>query len=213
MLISTDPVPDSQTLYGQSRCAKRDSASCRATATLQYCVCAISSITPLAADTDLSLERKAMTPKVSHRLVRCEASCNGHDSMLIRRLYQRKSFSRLSFRPRRKTSRDSDTAGSRTHRNSATDEDAEVLTLQSSRSSISGRSSITSGKGSFYRLRPLERAGSSTRTFYHFIGSQAEGLDAVSSSAGHTPFLNGTPSRTPISTPKETPGVELEEMP
>lgn len=154
-----------------------------------------------------------MSPKVSHRIVRCEASCNDHDCMLTSCLYQRKSLSRLSLRPKRKTSRDSDTAGSRTHRDSATDEDAEVLTLQSSRSSISGRSSITSGKGNFYRLRPLDRAGSSTRTFYHFIGSQAEGLDVASSSAGHTPFLNGTPSRTPISTPKETPGVELEEMP
>jgi hypothetical protein len=53
---------------------------------------------------------------------------------------------------------------------------------------ISGRSSVASGRSFFYRLKPLERAGSSTRSFYHFMGSQEE-VDAESSSAGHTPFL------------------------
>lgn len=134
---------------------------------------------------------------------------------------QLKSLSRLSLKSKRKASKRFATAGSRTHRDSATDEDEEVLTLQSSRSSTSGRSSITSDRGRFYKLRPLERAGSSTRTVYHApvfdsqVGledSQVD-LEDLNSSAGHTPFA-ATPSRMSISmtTPKETPVVELEEM-
>ena len=136
-------------------------------------------------------------------------------------MLQLKSLSRLSLKPKRKASKRSATAGSRTRRDSATDEDEEVLTRQSSRSSISGRSSITSDRGRFYKLRPLERAGSSTRTVYHApvfdsqVGledSQVD-LEDLYSSAGHTPFA-ATPSRMSISTatPKETPVVELEEM-
>ncbi|GAB7332181.1 hypothetical protein MBLNU13_g04044t3 [Cladosporium sp. NU13] len=134
---------------------------------------------------------------------------------------QLKSLSRLSLKPKRKASKRSATAGSRTRHDIATDEDEEVLTRQSSRSSISGRSSITSDRGRFYKLRPLERAGSSTRTVYHapVFDSQAEledsqvDLEDLNSSAGHTPFA-ATPSRMSISmsTPKETPAVELEEM-
>ena len=134
---------------------------------------------------------------------------------------QLKSLSRLSLKSKRKASKRSATAGSRTRRDSATDEDEEVLTRQSSRSSISGRSSITSDRGRFYKLRPLERAGSSTRTVYHAavfdsqVGledSQVD-LEDLYSSAGHTPFA-ATPSRMSISmaTPKETPAVELEGM-
>ena len=136
-------------------------------------------------------------------------------------MLQLKSLSRLSLKPKRKASKRSATAGSRTRRDSATDEDEEVLTRQSSRSSISGRSSITSDRGRFYKLRPLERAGSSTRTVYHApvfdsqVGledSQVD-LEDLNSSAGHTPFA-ATPSRMSISmsTPKETPAVELEGM-
>jgi hypothetical protein len=128
--------------------------------------------------------------------------------MLIQ-LYQLRSISRLSLRPKRKSSRDSTTAGSRTRRDSATNEDEGTLTRQSSRSSISGRSSVASGRSFFYRLKPLERAGSSTRSFYHFMGSQEE-VDAESSSAGHTPFL--PKSLSAGNTPMATPGVELEEM-
>lgn len=136
---------------------------------------------------------------------------------------QLKSLSRLSLKPKRKASKRSATAGSRTRRDSATDdEDEEALTRQSSRSSISGRSSITSDRGRFYKLRPLERAGSSTRTVYHApvfgsqVGSQNDSqvdLEDLYSSAGHTPFA-ATPSRMSISvtTPKETPAVELEGM-
>ena len=136
-------------------------------------------------------------------------------------MLQLKSLSRLSLKPKRKASKRSATAGSRTRRDSATDEDEEVLTRQSSRSSISGRSSITSDRGRFYKLRPLERAGSSTRTVYHapvfdsqveLVDSEAD-LEDLNSSAGHTPFA-ATPSRMSISmsTPKETPAVELEGM-
>ena len=113
------------------------------------------------------------------------------------------------------------TAGSRTRRDSATDDEEEVLTRQSSRSSTSGRSSITSDRGRFYKLRPLERAGSSTRTVYHapVFGSEVGledsqiDLEDLYSSAGHTPFA-ATPSRMSISlaTPKETPATELEGM-
>ena len=134
---------------------------------------------------------------------------------------QLKSLSRLSLKPKRTASKRSATAGSRTRRDSATDEDGEVLTRESSRSSISGRSSITSDRGRFYKLRPLERAGSSTRTVYHApVFSSQEGLEDsqvdledLYSSAGHTPFA-ATPSRMSISmvTPKETPAVELEGM-
>ena len=80
---------------------------------------------------------------------------------------QLKSLSRLSLKPKRRASKRSATVGSRTRRDSATDDEDKVLTRQSSRSSISGRSSITSDRGRFYKLRPLERAGSSTRTVYH----------------------------------------------
>lgn len=138
---------------------------------------------------------------------------------------QLKSLSRLSLRPRRKASKRFATAGSRTRRDSATDDEEEVLTRQSSRSSISGRSSITSDRGRFYKLRPLERAGSSTRTVYHapVFGSEVgledsqnysqNDLEDIYSSAGHTPFA-ATPSRMSISlaTPKETPAVETEGM-
>ena len=134
---------------------------------------------------------------------------------------QLKSLSRLSLKPKRTASKRSATAGSRTRRDSATDEDGEVLTRESSRSSISGRSSITSDRGRFYKLRPLERAGSSTRTVYHApVFSSQEGsedsqvdLGDLYSSAGHNPFA-ATPSRMSISmaTPKETPAVELEGM-
>jgi hypothetical protein len=135
---------------------------------------------------------------------------------------QLKSLSRLSLKPKRRASKRSATAGSRTRRDSATDDDdEEVLTRQSSRSSISGRSSITSDRGRFYKLRPLERAGSSTRSVYHapVFGSQVGSEDSqvdledLYSSAGHTPFA-ATPSRMSMSmtTPKETPAVELEGM-
>ena len=120
---------------------------------------------------------------------------------------QLKSLSRLSLKPKRRASKRSATAGSRTRRDSATDDDdEEALTRQSSRSSISGRSSITSDRGRFYKLRPLERAGSSTRTVYHApvfdsqVGledSQVD-LEDLNSSAGHTPFA-ATPSRMSIS--------------
>lgn len=134
---------------------------------------------------------------------------------------QLKSLSRLLLKPKRKASKRFATTGSRTRRDSATDEDGEVLTRESSRSSISGRSSITSDRGRFYKLRPLERAGSSTRTVYHTpVFSSQEGLEDsqvdledLYSSAGHTPFA-ATPSRMSISmaTPKETPAAELEGM-
>lgn len=134
---------------------------------------------------------------------------------------QLKSLSRLSLRARRKAWKHFATAGSRTRRDSATDDEEEVLTRQSSRSSIPGRLSITSDRGRFYKLRPLERAGSSTRTVYRapVFGSEVGledsqiDLEDLYSSAGHTPFA-ATPSRMSISlaTPKETPAVELEGM-
>lgn len=134
---------------------------------------------------------------------------------------QLRSLSRLSLKLKLKASKRTDTAGSRTPRDSATDEDEEVLTLQSSRSTISGRSSITSDRGRFYKLRPLERAGSSTRSVYHgpIFDSQVEpedsqaDLEDLYSSAGHTPFA-ATPSRMSISTAtsKDTPAMELKAM-
>jgi hypothetical protein len=135
-------------------------------------------------------------------------------------LRQLKSLSRLSLKSKRKASKHFGTAGSRTRRDSATDEeDEEVLTRQSSCSSTSGRSSITSDRGRFYKLRPLERAGSSTRSVYHVPVSSSQvdledsqvDLEDLNSSAGHTPFA-ATPSRMSIATPKETPAVELEGM-
>jgi hypothetical protein len=134
-------------------------------------------------------------------------------------LYQLKSLSRLSLKSKWKASKHFATAGSHTRRDSATDKDEEVLTLRSSRSSTSRRSSITSDRGRFYKLRPLERAGSSTRSVYHVpvSGSQVdledsqEALEDLHSSAGHTPYA-ATPSRMSIATPKETPAVELEGM-
>jgi len=138
---------------------------------------------------------------------------------MLRLPYQLKSLSRLSLKPKRKPSKHYATAGSLTRRDSATDEDEEVLTPQSSRSSISGRSSTTSDRGRFYKLKPLERAGSSTRSVYHVpvFGSQVDledsqvDLEDLNSSAGHTPFA-ATPSQMSIATPKETPAVELEAM-
>lgn len=133
---------------------------------------------------------------------------------------QLRRLSRLSLKLKPKASERFDTAGSRTPRDSATDEVEEVLTRQSSRSSISGRSSITSDRARFYKLRPLERAGSSTRTIYHApVFAQAESEDSqvdledLYSTAGHTPFA-ATPTQMSISTvtPKDTPAMELEGM-
>ena len=134
---------------------------------------------------------------------------------------QLRRLSRLSLKLKPKASERFDTAGSRTPRDSATDEVEEVLTRQSSRSSISGRSSITSDRARFYKLRPLERAGSSTRSVYHgpVFDSQVEpedsqvDLEDLYSTAGHTPFA-ATPTQMSISTvtPKDTPAMELEGM-
>jgi len=133
---------------------------------------------------------------------------------------QLRRLSRLSLKLKPKASKRFDTAGSRTPRDSATDEVEEVLTRQSSRSSISGRSSITSDRARFYKLRPLEQAGSSTRTIYHApVFAQAESEDSqvdledLYSTAGHTPFA-ATPTQMSISTvtPKDTPAMELEGM-
>lgn len=130
---------------------------------------------------------------------------------MLKLLHQLKKLSRLSLRPKHKTSKDSVTDGSHTHRDFAIDESAEALTRQSSLSSTSGLSSTTSGRGNFYRLKAPERAGSSTRSFYHYIDSQAE-LEDLNSTAGHTPFTASTPARTPTPTPKATPAVEMEGM-
>jgi hypothetical protein len=53
--------------------------------------------------------------------------------------------------------------------------------------------------------------GSSTRSFFHFTGHRSQ-ESFEGSSAGHTPFMNGTPSRTPLMTPVVTPRVEIEGM-
>ena len=50
--------------------------------------------------------------------------------------------------------------------------------------------------------------GSSTRSFFHFTGRRSQ-QSFENSSAGHTPFVNGTPSRTPLMTPAVTPRVEI----
>jgi hypothetical protein len=103
------------------------------------------------------------------------------------------------------------TAGSRTHPKSATGGSAEDLTRRSSHSSISGQSSFINDTGEFYGNVAAERMGSSTRSFFHFTGRRSQ-ESFEGSSAGHTPFVNGTPSRTPLMTPVVTPRVEVEGM-
>jgi hypothetical protein len=76
---------------------------------------------------------------------------------------------------------------------------------------MSAPSSCTHDTGEFYGNRAAERMGSSTRSFFHFTGHRSlESFEG--SSAGHTPFVNGTPSRTPLLTPVVTPRVEVEGM-
>lgn len=139
-----------------------------------------------------------------------ERFLKGDDSVL-KSLHQLKKLSRLSLKPKQKTSKDYVTDGSHTRRESATDENVEALSRQSSLSSTSGLSSTTNGRGNFYRLKPPEHAGSSTRSFYHYIDSQAE-LEDLNSTAGHTPFPANTPARTPTPTPKDTLCVDAEGM-
>jgi hypothetical protein len=103
------------------------------------------------------------------------------------------------------------TAGSRTHPKSATGDSAEDLTRQSTRSSTSGHSSFTNDTAGFYGNRSAERMGSSTRSVFHFTGHRSQ-ESFEGSSAGHTPFVSGTPLRTPSITPVVTPRVEIEGM-
>lgn len=73
----------------------------------------------------------------------------------------------------------------------------------------------TKGQDPYVNKLP-ERAGSSTRSIFHFTG-HAPRLESEDeqSSAGHTPFMNGTPrsqSRTELATPMLTPAKEVENM-
>lgn len=90
----------------------------------------------------------------------------------------------------------------------------EELTRQTSSASISA--DPTTAGSNPYGNKPTERAGSSTRSIFHFTGHAPRWeSEDDQASAGHTPYMGGTPrtqSRVALFTPMLTPKTEPEGM-
>ncbi|KAM0717076.1 hypothetical protein Q7P37_006928 [Cladosporium fusiforme] len=147
------------------------------------------------------------------------APCEGMSETFTRKL--RKKLSRLATKSSRVTLNNTTFAGSRTSRifvvtptPPSEHGSPEDLTRQISSASISA-DPATAGNNP-YGNKPAERAGSSTRSIFHFTGHAPRWeSEDDQSSAGHTPYMNGTPrtqSRVALFTPMLTPKTEPEGM-